>query len=754
MTQSPLARAFRYVNSIIALVILVAAGIFYWFLWRPRPQRSGSLDAAVSAPVNVAFDRLGVPHIRAENLEDALYTQGYLTAQDRLWQMDVLRRLDGGDLAEIVGPAALESDKESRRLRLRRIAEEAYITLPAGDRAAFAAYVRGVNAFIATHRGSLPLEFTLLRYQPLPWSVVDSLLICLHMFRDLTTNWRDELNKRNMLADGDADKVNYLFPVRSGSDVQPGSNAWAIAGRHTASGKPLLSNDMHLAYSMPGIWYMAHLEAPGLDVSGVTLPGTPGVIVGHNQRIAWGITNLQFDVQDLYIEKIDERTGRYEFQGHVEQARPEREVIRVKGQAPVEVTTWVTRHGQLFASEGADRMALRWSVAVPGVVQFPILDINRAQNWEQFTAALSRFPGPGSNFVYADVDGNIGYHAAGKLPKRRGYSGDVPVNGASGEFDWDGFIPFDEMPSVYNPASGLIVTANQNPFPADFPYPINGNFAPPYRAHRIRDLLSAHDGWRAPDLLPVQTDITSEFNRFLANQIVAAYRKRNASNPGLDPAVAMLSEWNGQMQADQAAPFLIMLAYQHLRSSVAERAAPVKGGTYEFSMSPVVLEQLLRDRPAGWFDDYDSLLLRTLADAVEEGTRIQGRDLRHWKYGAWMRVTINHPILHPGLDPLLRYVPLVGPWIMSYFDVGTVPMSGSSTTVKQTTRTLAPSMRMDADLSDWDRSLLNVQIGQSGVPFTAHYKDEWLDYYNGRSFPMQFREVVADSTLVFRPAGR
>ena len=220
-------------------------------------------------------------------------------------------------------------------------------SLPPGDLAAFAAYTRGVNAFISSHLNNLPLEFTLLRYQPRPWSVIDSLLICIHMFRDLTTTFRTELIKSNMLAEGDAAKVNFLFPVRAGWEAQPGSNAWVIAGSRTASGKPLLSNDMHLEYSLPGIWYMAHLQAPGLDVAGVSLPGAPGITVGHNQRIAWGITNLQFDVQDLYIEKFDERTGRYLYRGQVEQARTERELIQVKGQKPVELVTFVTRHGPI-----------------------------------------------------------------------------------------------------------------------------------------------------------------------------------------------------------------------------------------------------------------------------------------------------------------------------------------------------------------------------------------------------------------------
>ncbi len=739
MTNPLFARSVRYANYAIALLLAGSLALVSWFAWRPLPKRSGSLQAAVSKPVSVSFDTLGVPHIRAATLEDALFVQGYVTAQDRLFQMDLLRRFTAGELAEVFGPAALEADRESRRLRLRRIAEDAYTRLPPADRAAFAAYTRGVNAFIASDLDKLPLEFTLAGYQPRPWSVVDSLLVCLSMFRDLTTTWKDEVVKRSMLAAGNPAKVNYLFPVRSGAEPQPGSNAWAIAGSRTASGKPLLSNDMHLAMSIPGIWYMTHLQAPGLDVAGVALPGAPGIIVGHNQRIAWGITNLGFDVQDLYLEKFDDRTGRYLFRGQVEQAHTEREIIRVKGQQPTEVTTWITRHGPIFYSEGADRMALRWMVAEPGMIQYPVLDIDRAQNWQQFTAALERFPGPGSNFVYADVDGNIGYHAAGKLPIRHGYAGDVPVDGSSGDFEWDGVIPFDQLPSAFNPPSGLIATANQNPFPADYPYPVNGNFAAPYRVRQIRNRISARKGWHAQDLLAVQKDVYDGFREFLARQLVAAYEKRHAHNPGLDPAVAMLKQWNGQMDQDLAAPFLVSLAYQHILISIAENAAPGKGPLYANQMATTVVEKLLRERPPGWFDDYNELLLRTLADAVDEGKRMQGSDLRKWKYGQWLQVRLNHPVIHQ--------VPVIGP----YFDIGPVPLSGSSTTVKQTTRTLAPSMRMNADPGDWSRSLLNILTGQSGQVLSTHYVDEWKPWYYAISFPMQFGQVKAASTLEFHP---
>ncbi len=732
-------RLIRALNLAIVAAVVAGLGAVWWFAIRPLPKRSGTIAAPVAEDVSVSFDTLGEPHIRATSIEDALVAQGYLTAQDRLFQMDLLRRLDAGELAEVFGPLALDSDRESRRLRLRRIAEEAYLTLPAADRAAMAAYARGVNAYITSHYGNLPVEFTLAGYQPRPWSVVDSLLICLHMFRDLTSTWRDDLLKRDMMKDGDPALVAALFPPRSGAEVQPGSNAWALAGSRTASGKPLLSNDMHLAYSVPGIWYMTHLTARGLDAAGVALPGVPGIVVGHNRRIAWGITNLQFDVQDLYLLQIDERTGRYAYQGHQEQAKLEREIIRVKGQNPTELTVWMTRFGPLFVSEGSDRMALRWVAADPGLLQYPILDIDRAENWRDFTAALSRFPGPGSNFVYADVDGNIGYHAAGKLPKRRGYVGDLPVDGSSGQYDWDGYIPFEELPQSFNPAGGMVVTANQNPFPTDYPYPVNGNFAPHFRMQQIRDMLSARRGWRAADLIAVQKDVYSGFDRFLAQQLVAAYDRRKMHVGSLDRAVELLRGWNGQMEHSLAAPLITTLAFQHIRTAMVERAAPGHALAYDYPMSRAVGAKLLMERPAAWFADFDEMLLRALVDALEEGRRMQGADIGKWQYGRWLRVRIDHPVIHQ--------VPMIG----TYFDIGPVPMSGSPSSPKQTTAHLAPSMRMNADLGDWNRSLLNITIGQSGQIFSSHYRDQWEHYYTAQSYPMQFGKVEARSAVVLRP---
>ena len=732
-------KVLKYINLSIAVLLVAGLVLVYWFVYRPLPQTSGRITAPISQRATVSRDALGVPHISAADWQDAIFLQGFVTAQDRLWQMDILRRLAAGDLSEIIGPATLELDRDARRLRMRRMAEEQYKTLPPADRAVLAAYARGVNYFIETHRGRLPLEFTLLRYEPRPWSIVDSLLTGLQMYRNLTTSWKDEVHKDAMLRGGDPAKVNFLWAIRTGNEYQPGSNAWAVSGSRTQSGKPILANDPHLEFSEPSTWYMVQLQAPGLDVSGVSLPGVPCVIIGHNQRIAWGVTNLGFDVEDFYIEKFDPRSGRYLFRGAAEQARLEQDPIAVKGRRQEPFDQWVTRHGPIMLIDNGRYMALRWTAAEPKSFQFPFLDINRARNWDEFTAALRRFPGPGQNFVYADVDGNIGYHATGLLPVRRTYDGDVPVDGSSGNYEWDGFIPFDQLPSFYNPAGGVVITANQNPFPLNYPYRVHGNFASQYRSRQIRDLLLARKGWKPADMLAVEKDVYSEFSAYLAHRVAAACDRRHVTNPDLQDAIQILRAWNGQVEKSQSAPLLAALVYEQLKKTVAESASPKAADAWDWQIAPSAVESILRSDGRGWFKDLDETLVRCLTDAYEEGRRMQGGNVKGWRYGTYNELTVKHP--------LADSIPVVG----KFFNIGPTPMSGSSTTVKQTTRRIGPSMRFIADLSSWDGSLNNITIGQSGEILSSHYNDQWDAYYVGTSFPMQFDRIDAKATLTFDP---
>ena len=732
-------RILRLINLSIAIFVVALLFAAYWTAWRPLPQVSGRITAPISQQARVERDHRGAPHITAASWQDAIFLQGYVTAQDRLWQMDALRRLAAGELSEVVGKATLDVDRESRRLRMRRLAEEHAKKLRPDERAIFTEYARGVNFYIEQNRGKYGVEFAILGYDPRPWTVVDSILAGMQMFLNLTNTWKEDYEKMAMAAKGDPAKVDFLFPVRSGAEPSPGSNSWAVAGVRTASGKPILASDPHLEFSLPSTWYLVHLKAPGLNVTGVSLPGLPAVIIGHNDRIAWGVTNLHSDVMDLYREKLNVQTGQYLYNGAVQQATLENELIAVKGDKPLSMATWVTRHGPALLTDEGTFYALRWSAAEPGGFEYPLLDVDRAQNWQQFTAALSRFPGPAQNWTYADVDGNIGYHAAGKLPIRRTFNGDVPLDGSAGTFEWDGFIPFEQLPSFYNPPGGVIVTANQNPFPADYPYRVGGNFASHYRARQIRSMLDARRGWKPADMLAVQKDVYSAFGHFLAQQAVAAVERRKAGGPGLSEAVEVLLDWNGQMDKDSAAALVVELLFRDLRKTVAERAAPSKGDLYGSQMGAVVVERLLRERPAGWFNDYDETIVVSLRNAIEEGSKRHTSNVKAWKYGAWNELTIPNPIV--------GRLPMVG----KYFNIGPVWMSGSSTTVKQTTRRLGPSMRMVVDLSNLENSFQNVTIGESGHIFSHHYNDEWDSYYVGNSLPMEFNKVNAESTLEIAP---
>ena len=733
-------RILRVVNALIAIACIAAAIAFYWFFYRALPKTSGSVATLVTQPVDVSRDDLGIPHIRAKTLDDALFVQGYVTAEDRMFQMDAMRRQAAGELSEVFGTATLETDVESRRLRLRRVAEQCYTTLPAADKAVLAAYARGVNAYIESHHGRYGLEFTLLRYDPRPWSIVDSLLTGLNMYRSLTHTWKLKVEKQQMLATGEPDKVNFLFAGPSAP--LPGSNAWAVSGAHSADGKPLLSNDMHLEFSIPGIWHAVQLQAPGLDVAGVALPGLPGVISGHNDRIAWGMTNLGFDVEDIYSEKMDLRTGRYVFKGNLEQARAEREIILVKNRAPEEVNLWITRHGPVFEQTNSIAWALRWTASEPEGFPFVFIDVDRARNWDDFKHAISRMSGPSLNFVYADVDGNIGYHAAGNLPIRH-YDGSVPVDGSTGTNEWDGYIPFDQLPQQYNPAEGIVASANNNPFPADYPYKVTGNFAAPDRVEQIRNLLRAGGSKLKPqDTLRIQKDVYSALYANIARLVVAAYDKRGAVTGPLNDAIGLLRHWDGQMDKDHAAPLIASLIYDHLRKSVAERASAGSNVAYTPDISAAVITQLLRDQPKDWFPNYNALLLQSFADAMDEGQREQGANPNGWRWGKALYLQITNPVG--------GRLPLIGFW----FNVGPVPMSGGPTTVKQITPRLGPSERLNFSLGNWNNSLWNLLTGESGHRASWHYKDQFDAWYNGESFPMPFHNAETGSTVRFIPESR
>src|SRR5437867_759263 len=562
---------FRVLVSGLVVILLIVGSLAAWLRWRTHaclPQLDGAIQVAgLEAPVEVSRDARGVPHIRARSLEDAVLAEGYVTAQDRLWQMGMSRRLARGELSEVLGRRTIELDIENRKLGLAEAADRAVREIDAQSRGVLIAYARGVNAFIGSHKDRLPIEFLLLRYQPRAWREADSIGVALNMAKRLNTSWRTDLMRERLrskltpqlyadlfpdrspldhpVAEPVAGPVRVAHPDASGAllselpstesscrfatpakhdisgqmaDVDPmlatlaepadgfdfalGSNNWVVSGAHTQSGKPLLSNDPHLSHSVPSVWYQVELEAPGLHVAGVSLPGGPLVVIGHNDRIAWGMTNTGPDVQDLYLETFKPGDpNKYLVNGRWIDAEAREEHIKVRRAAAVHVTARATRHGPVIGEDGKYSLALKWTALQPHALAFTFLKMDQAENWEQFKDAIRSFTGPEQNMVYADVDGNIGYYAPAWVPIRKRGDGSAPVPGDSDDYEWMGYVPFDGLPHAYNPAGGIIATANSRVAPDHYPYFITHDWAAPWRTARIFELLEAGGNFTVSDML-------------------------------------------------------------------------------------------------------------------------------------------------------------------------------------------------------------------------------------------------------------
>ena len=559
------ARIILWLAACGLVVLAVAALLLFHWARSPLPPLDGTLSVkGLSAPVSVTRDHQGVPTIDAASLRDLFFAQGYVTAQDRLFQMDLLRRAAAGELSEVVGDVALKHDRQQRILGIRAAAEKGIDAISAEDREHFEAYARGVNAYIESHRRDLPLEFRLLHYSPKPWTVQDSILIAYQMVETLSTSPQAALTREKVLAKLGPDFTSDLYVNSSWRDHPPtqpapaldatpsdekepppssvtslwgpyhtgaaqdlgeqpllaplfrnelfpiGSNNWVVSGAHTVSGKPLLSNDMHLGHQMPNLWYEVHLRSGDFDVAGVSLPGHPFVIVGHNRRIAWGFTNIGPTVEDAYIETFND-ASQYLTPDGWKTPETRHEVIHVKGRADVALDVQITRHGPIVSElePGETRkIALRWTLY--DGVRDAFFQVNSAQNWGEFRQAFSQFDAPGQNVVYADVDGNIGYQATGKIPIRAAGDGSLPVNGSDNAHEWTGYVPFDKLPSVLNPPSGIIATANGRIAPDDYPFSLSVEWEAPWRTDRIYRVLRSGKKFSAADMLSLETDIYSE----------------------------------------------------------------------------------------------------------------------------------------------------------------------------------------------------------------------------------------------------
>lgn len=790
------------------LVILVVPATGYLLLRRSFPTINGTIKVdGLKAPVEVYRDRWGVPHIYAQNIEDLFFAQGYATAQDRLWQMEFNRRIGSGTLSEVLGEAALENDRFIRTIGWRRVAEEEAANLDEETHTVLEAYAAGVNAFIESHQGNLPPEFTILGFVPAPWTPVDSIAWGKVMAWDLGENWEAELLWASLIEKLGEEKANQLAPPYPADapliipsealgyqipGIDPllgqarqlkellgaqgavlGSNNWVIDGQKSATGMPLLANDMHLGIQMPSVWYEVHLVSGGFNVEGYSFPGVPGIIVGHNEDIAWAVTNVGPDVQDLYIEKMNSANpDQYEYQGQWLDMEIVEEAIEVKGQEkPVVERVRLTRHGPIITpvAEGVtETLALRWTALEPNQISKSVIMLNRAKNWEEFREALKSWAVPSQNFVYADREGNIGYQMPGWIPMRAQGQGLVPVPGWTGEYEWEKYIPFEELPHLYNPPAHYIATANNKVIGDQYPYFISHDWDIGHRAQRIRDLLEAKSILSLEDIKAIHTDTYS-----IPAEIFLPYLLAIEPEGWLqERAMNQLEGWDLHNEAQSTGAgifqvFYLMLVKNTFADELGDLFADyLEAGTWHH----LALERMVKEPNNPWFDDVttperenrDDIVRRSFAETCDLLGRRFGDVPHEWAWGRLHTVTFEHPL---GAVKPLNLI----------FNRGPIPARGSGFTVNAAGFDYSAfaedplpaeigevfavqsgvSQRLIVDLSDFSNSLSIHTTGQVGIPFHKHYGDMIPSWQGVKYHPLLWKkdeiEENKEGLLILEP---
>jgi penicillin amidase len=731
--------------------------------------RLPQLDGTVSVPgldsaVEVRRDRWGVPHIYAKTQQDLFFAQGYVAAQDRLWQMEMWRRIGEGRLAEVIGRSAVARDRFARLLKYRGDMDPEWASYAPDAREIVHAFVDGVNAYIARVRTRPPIEFALLGIDPEPWS--EDVPLQRMAALAMTGNALDEVVRARLVRQLGVDRTEELWPADPFRKLDPvsglelddislgaaaeaygdvsyrrieGSNDWVVSGARTATGKPLLANDPHRAISTPSLRYLTHLVGPGWNVIGAGEPALPGVAAGHNERIGFGFTIVGMDQQDVYVERVRPRGssgGRcYMAHGSWRPVRTITDTIRVRDAAPEVVRLEFTEHGPIVADDSARGRAfvVRFVGSEPGTAGYLAqLSVDRAADWPSFLAAAARWKLPTENLVYADVDGNIGWIAAGLMPVRT-WSGLLPVPG-DGRYEWQGFLRLEELPQSYNPVSGMIVTANNNILPPGYARPLSYEWAPPYRAQRIDQVLRGATHLTVKDLERLQLDEYSIPAAQLVPVLLAAARRRGAAARS---EIATLDRWDFTMTRDQAAPLL----YEAWLNALATRLARSQAGAAASDVPlplPILVRLVTELKPVA---ARDSLVLTALDEAVADLSRRLGADRSQWLWGALHRATFRHPVA-------------------AAFDLGEVPRGGDANTVNATAggeyeQGWGASYRQILDLADWDRSVATSVPGQSGQPGSPNYDNLLPLWAEGRYFPLIYsRARIERETahrLVLRP---
>ncbi|MBG1242526.1 penicillin acylase family protein [Nostoc sp. NZL] len=791
---------------IVLLVLgLLLAGFATYTVRQSFAQESGTIQLPeLKAEVTVQRDKWGIPHIYAANSHDLFMAQGYIHAQDRFWQMDFWRHIGSGRLSEMFGSSQVNTDRYLRTMGWARVAQQEIQEINAEMKAYLEAYADGVNAYLAEHQGNaLSLEYAVLKflnpgYKPEPWQILHSLTWGKVMAYDLGTNFQSEIERAILLKTLTPAQLEELYPPypqdlpailpefakgKTGEDENPdettfttfgieeviesitkpmmaleqligptgigiGSNNWVISGQRTVTGKPILANDPHLGVQIPSIWYEVGLhctsksaECP-YNVTGFSFAGMIGVVIGHSDRIAWGVTNVLSDVMDLYIEKLNPNNpNQYQVNGKWVDMKLVQETIQVAGSQPIVQTVRYTRHGPILSDVSPNlkqfqpsqplevpqnyAVALRWTALEPSKLGYAIPQINRAQNWQEFRTAASNYDVPAQNLVYADVDGNIGYQMPGKFPIRAKGNGRYPVPGWTDEYEWQGYIDFEQLPKSFNPSQGYIATAN-NLAMRKYPYLITADWVYGYRAQRIVEMISQQT---EPISLEDVQQIQGDDRNLNAQTLVPLLQSITVDTPRLQAAQKLLQDWNLQLGMTSPVAALFEVFWKYLLADTFHDQLPVRyfpnGGDRWYA----VVANLVKQPNSSWWDNRntpevenrDQILRQSFTKAVDELERIQSKDPKNWNWGKLHTVTFRNATLgKSGVAP-----------IEALFNRGAFATAGNGETVnanrwranKSFEVTDIPSLRMIVDLGNLDNSVAIHTPGQSGHAFHNHYND-------------------------------
>ena len=787
--------------SLLVLLILaaIAGTVFLSGIKRSAiPQYKGELIASgLGSDVTVYRDERGMPHIYAANEHDLYFSVGYVMAQERLWFMDLIRRVTTGRLAEVMGEKLVPTDKF---LRCLEMTQKSKMLLSKEDPQIVSylqAYADGVNAYIAAAGKKLPPEFRILGYKPDPWKLEDIANIIGYMGWDLAKdNLTADLSYYQVAQKLGAEKVSQLIPdwkavntlafpdfkldenviknaktfissmdtlEKMGVASFSGSNNWAVSGKRSETGKSILSNDMHLSFGSPGIWMQMHQVIPGkLNVTGVVVPGEPFVVAGHNERIAWGETNLMVDDIDLFAEKINpQNENQYFFNGTWKDMVVKKEIIKIKGGKKDSIIIKYTHRGPIisgFRDVKNASLSMRWSGYDFSDELRSVCLLNRAKGWDDFRSAISTFISASQNFAYADVDGNIGINTGGGIAIRKG-NGSIIRNGETDEYDWKGYVPFDQLPSSFNPEIGYVSSANNRTVSEDYPYYISSDFVLPYRINRIRQMLNEKEKFGIDDFKRMVLDQHSNYAALLTPFILKLNDRKNELTPEETNALSNFTNWDYDMDAGSITPtifefFRINFARNLLGDELGELYGQLYGTARDY-----YIYRILTTGPDEWVDNIktpqketlDDIVLQSFKDCVSSLSLQYGGDQTKWKWGSIHKITIEHPL--GSIKILDRLFGFNSP----EFEIG-----GSNHTVSP--YSYGPGFKVNHGASerhifntaDWDESYTVIPTGESGIPASEFYLSQTKAYLEGKFYKDAFSEgavkAAAKYTLILKPS--